>query len=139
MHHRLARWNWSGAHYRWSIRNWKRVHWTDESHIIGVLWMAAFESGGIESTACHDGHVIGTSAFAGGGVAGLGCIYIICVLDVHVLVGNLNDIAYRNNVLNPHTVPHFHDHILFERPMFINDNPTAHSSHCYIIQAARGD
>jgi hypothetical protein len=28
---------------------------------------------------------------------------------------------------------------LFERPMFINDNPTAHSSHCYIIQAARGD
>jgi len=32
--HRIARLNWSRDHLQWNIRNWRRVHWSDESRFL---------------------------------------------------------------------------------------------------------
>jgi hypothetical protein len=43
-------------------------------------------------------------------------------LDLHVLQGNLNGVAYRdNNVLNAHGVLHFDNHPLADRPIFMDE------------------
>lgn len=40
--HRIARLNWSRDHLQWNIRNWRRIHWSDESRFV-------FGSGGTET------------------------------------------------------------------------------------------
>lgn len=30
-HHRQARLQWANDHLRWNIRNWQKIHWSDES------------------------------------------------------------------------------------------------------------
>ena len=47
---------------------------------------------------------------------------------MHVLQGNPNGIAYRDNVLKAHVVPHFDNHPLADRPIFMNDNARLHRS-----------
>ena len=44
--HRLARLNWSRDHLQWNIRNWRRVHWSDESRFLLRL---VFGAGGTET------------------------------------------------------------------------------------------
>ena len=61
-----------------------------------------------------------TTAF--GGVTVWGCFSFDCKLDMYVLDGNLTGQKYRDNVLAPHVVPHFDNHALADRPMFIDDN-----------------
>ena len=34
LRHRHARFDWSHDHLRWTIRTWRRVHWSDESRIL---------------------------------------------------------------------------------------------------------
>ena len=41
-----------------------------------------------------------------------------CKLDFHVLQGNVNSIAYRENVLNARAVPRFDNHPLIDRSIF---------------------
>jgi hypothetical protein len=43
-------------------------------------------------------------------------------LDLYVLDGNLTGQKYRDNVLAPRVVPHFDNHALADRPMFMDDN-----------------
>jgi hypothetical protein len=40
------------------------------------------------------------------------CFSFNCKLDLHVLQGNLSDVAYRDNALSSHVVPHFDNHPL---------------------------
>jgi hypothetical protein len=40
--------------------------------------------------------------------------------------GNLTGQKYRDNVLAPHVVPHFDNHALADRPMFMDDNARPH-------------
>ena len=126
--HRRARWICSRDHIRWNIRNWKRL-----SPL--VTWMTAFESSGIGTL--H--FMTGTTAFGGGGVTVWGCFSFNCKLDLHVLQGNINGVAYRDNVLSTHVVPYFDNHPLADRPIFMDDKARPQSSHCKKMQAARGD
>jgi hypothetical protein len=53
-----------------------------------------------------------------------GCFSFDCKLDLYVLDGNLTGQKYRDNVLAPRVVPHFDNHALADRPMFMDDNAT---------------
>jgi hypothetical protein len=56
----------------------------------------------------------------------LGCFSFDCKLDLYVIDGNLTGQKYRDNVLAPHVVPHFDNHALADRPMFMDDNDRPH-------------
>ena len=70
----------------------------------------------------HFGH----NCFWGGGVTVWGCFSFDCKLDLYVLDGNLTGQKYRDNVLAPRVVPHFDNHALTDRPMFMDDNARPH-------------
>jgi hypothetical protein len=73
-------------------------------------------------------HILGTTAFGDGGVTVWGCFSFDCTLDLYVLEGNLTGQKYRDNVLAPRVVPHFDNHALADRPMFMDDNARPHRS-----------
>jgi hypothetical protein len=62
----------------------------------------------------------------GGGVTVWGCFSFDCKLDLYVLDDNLTGQKYRDNVLAPRVVPHFDNHALADRPMFMDDNARPH-------------
>jgi hypothetical protein len=45
---------------------------------------------------------------------------------LYVLDGNLTGQKYHDNVLGPRVVPHFDNHALADRPMFMDDNARSH-------------
>ena len=98
LRHRHARFDWSHDHLGWTIRR------------------------SCKNTSFQDNHILGTTAFGGGGVTVWGCFAFDCKLDLYVLDGNLTGQKYRDNVLAPHVVPHFDNHALADRPMFMDDN-----------------
>ena len=70
-------------------------------------------------TSFQDNHILGTTAFGGGGVTVWGCFSFDCKLDLYVLDGNLTGRKYR-------VVPYFDNHALSDRPMFMDDNARPH-------------
>ena len=70
----------------------------------------------------HFGH----NCFWGWGCNCLGLFSFDCKLDLYVLDGNLTGQKYRDNVLAPRVVPHFDNHALADRPMFMDDNARPH-------------
>ena len=66
------------------------------------------------------------NCFWGWGVTVWGCFSFDCKLDLYVLDGNLTSQKYCDNVLAPRVVPHFDNHALADRPMFMNDNARPH-------------
>jgi hypothetical protein len=64
----------------------------------------------------------------GDDVMSTGCFSFDCKLDLYVLDGNMTGQKYRDNVLAPRVVPHFDNHALADRPMFMDDNARPHRS-----------
>jgi transposase len=71
-------------------------------------------------------HFRTTTAFGGGDVTVWSCFSFDCKLDLYVLDGNLTGQKYRDNVLAPRVVPHFDNHALADRPIFMEDNARPH-------------
>ena len=68
LRHRHARCDWSHDHLGWTIRTWRRVHWSGESRFLlrptdgrARVWRQ-------RNTSFQDNHIVGTTAFGGGGV-----------------------------------------------------------------------
>ena len=66
LHHHHARFDWSHGHLGWTIRTWRRVHWSDESRFLlrptdgrARVWRQ-------QNTSFQDNHILGTTAFGGG-------------------------------------------------------------------------
>jgi hypothetical protein len=78
------------------------------------------------NTSFQDNHILGTTAFGGGGVTVLGWFSFDCKLDLYVLDGNLTGQKYLDNVLAPRVVPHFDNHALADRLMLMDDNARPH-------------
>ena len=78
------------------------------------------------NTSFQDNHILGTTAFGGGGVTVWGCFSFDCKLDLYVLDGNLTGQKYHDNVLAPRVVLHFDNHALADRPIFMDDNARPH-------------
>jgi transposase len=126
LRHRHAQFHWSHDHLGWTIRTWRWVHWSDESRFLlrptdgrARIWCQ-------RNTSFQDIHILGTTAFGGGGVTVWGCFSLDCKLDLYVLDGNLTGQKYCDNVLAPRVVPHFDNHALADRPMFMDDNARPH-------------
>ena len=68
-----------------------------------------------------------TIPFGGGGsVMVWGCDSHDCKLDLVTLQGNRNGPRYQRDVLEPVVVPHFDNHALVTRPVFMDDNAGPH-------------
>lgn len=124
--HRQARLEWARYHRHWNIRSWRRVHWTDESrfllrHIDGRMrvWRQ-------RGTAYNQNNILGTTAFGGGGVTVWGGFSYDCKLNLYVVDGTMTGQKYRNDVINAIIVPHFDNHALGNRPIFMDDNARPH-------------
>ena len=92
------------------------------------------------NTSFQDNHILGTTAFGGWGLTVWGCFPFDCKLDLYVLDGSLTGQRYRDNVLAPRAVPHFDNHALADRPMFMDDNARPHKArivqHFFLQQEA---
>ena len=117
LRHRHARFDWSHDHLGWTIRTWIRVHWSDESRLFATpyrwLCKGLAPTEHFISRQPHFGH----NCFWGWGVTLWGCFSFDC---------NLTGQKYRDNVLAPRVVPHFDNHALADRTMFMDDNVRPH-------------
>ena len=64
------------------------------------------------NTSFQDNHILGTTAFEGGGVTVWDCFSFDCKFDLYVLDGNLTGQQYLDNVIAPRVFPHFDNHAL---------------------------
>jgi hypothetical protein len=64
----------------------------------------------------------------GGSVMVWGCISHDCKLDLVTIQGNLTGDQYIRDVLQPVVVPHFDNHPLATRPVYMDDNARPHRS-----------
>jgi transposase len=78
------------------------------------------------NTAFQQEHIVGTTAFGGGGVTVWGCFSLTCKIDLYVLDGTLTGQKYRDEILRPLVVPHFDCHPLASRPILMDDNARPH-------------
>ena len=62
------------------------------------------------NTAFQQEHIVGTTAFGGGGVTVWRCFSLNCKIDLYVLDGTLAGQKYRVEILRPLVVPHFDGH-----------------------------
>ena len=68
-----------------------------------------------------------TFPYGGGSVMVWGCISHDCKLDLVTIQGNLTGDQYIRDVLQP-VVPHFDNHTLATRPVYMDDNARPHRS-----------
>ena len=79
-----------------------------------------------KNTAYREQHILGTTAFGGGGVTVWGCFSFDCKMDLYVLNGTMTGQKYRDNIIRNIVVPHFDNHRLATRPLFMDDNTRPH-------------
>ena len=114
--HKTARLQWASDHMGYKVRSWQRVHWSDESRFLlnpveGCVRVWRQE------------HIMGTTAFGGGGVIVYGCFSLNCKVDFD---GTLTGQKYRDEILRPLVVPHFDGHPLVNRPILMDDIARPH-------------
>ena len=69
-----------------------------------------------------------TVPYGGGSVMVWGCISHDCKVDLVTIQGNITGDQYIRDVLQPVVVPHFDNHPLATRPVYMNDNARPHRS-----------
>jgi hypothetical protein len=69
-----------------------------------------------------------TVTYGGGSVMVWGCISHDCSLDLVTIQGKLTGDQYIREVLQPVVVPHFDNHPLATRPVYMDDNVRPHRS-----------
>jgi transposase len=67
-----------------------------------------------------------TVSYGGGSVMVWGCISLDCKLDLVTVQENLTGDQYIRDVLQPVVVPHFDNHPLVTRPVYMDDNARPH-------------
>ena len=73
LRHRHARFDWSHDHLGWTIRTWRRVHWSDDSHFLLRPTDGRARVWHQRNTSFQDNHILGTTDFGGGGVTVWSC------------------------------------------------------------------
>jgi hypothetical protein len=67
-------------HLGWTIRTWRRVHWSDESRFLLCPTDGRARVWRQRNTSFQDNHILGTTAFGGGGVTVCGWFSFDCKL-----------------------------------------------------------
>jgi hypothetical protein len=73
LRHRHARFDWSHDHLGWTIRTWRRVHWSDDSHFLLRPTDGRARVWHQRNTSFQDNHILGTTDFGGGDVTVWSC------------------------------------------------------------------
>jgi transposase len=90
-----------------------------------TILMVACGRGDPKNTAYREQHILGTTAFGGGGVTVWGCFSFDCKIDLYVLNGTMTGQKYCD-IIRDIVVPHFDNHCLAIRPLFMDDNARPH-------------
>ena len=129
--HRIARLQWARARLRWRRNTWPNILFSDESK-----FNLKFSDGRVRIYCRRrerfaDGCVKETDRCGGGGVMVWGGISHVGKINLKIVVGNLNGIRYRDEILAPIVVPfirtdHF-NHVFQQNNVcvamsFLNDN-----------------
>ena len=103
--HRIARLQWVRARLRWRRNTWQSILFSDESKFNlkfsdgrGRIYRRRRER-------FADDCVKETDRFGGGGVMVWGGISHVGKVNLKIVVGNLNDIRYRDEILAPNVLP----------------------------------
>jgi hypothetical protein len=75
------------------------------------------------NTVYAERNIVETVPFGGGPVMVWGCVSYDCKLDLITVRGNLNGQIYRQDIFEASVVPHFDNHPLNTRHVFIDDTP----------------
>lgn len=124
--HRIIRLQWANDHRRWNMRSWQKIHWSDESRFLLRPVDGRIRVWRENKTAYAQNNICPTTAFGAGGVTVWGCFSYRCKLGMHILQGNMNGQTYRDLVLRNIVVPHFDNHPLASRPLYMDDNARPH-------------
>ena len=62
------------------------------------------------NTTFQQEHIVGTTAFGGGGFTVWGCFFLNCKIDLYVIDAILRGQKYRDQILRSLVVPHFDGH-----------------------------
>jgi hypothetical protein len=81
-----------------------------------------------KNTAYTPRNIQPTVPYGGGSVMLWGCISHYCKLHLVTIQGNLTSDQYIRDVLQPVVVPHFDNHPLATRPVYMDDNVRPHKS-----------
>ena len=84
------------------------------------------------NTAYSQMHIQETVPFDGGSIMVWGCVSHNCKLDLVTVQGTRTGQKYQTDILETAVIPHFDDHPLLIRPVFMDDNARPHRSHAVI-------
>ena len=124
--HRIARLQWARARLRWRRNTWQNILFSDESK-----FNLKFSDGRVRiyrrrRERFADGCVKETDRFGGGGVMVWGGISHVGKTNLKIVVGNLNGIRYRDEILAPIVLPFIRTHHF--NHVFQQDNARCHIS-----------
>ena len=117
---------WCLARQGWNLRSWRRVHWSDESRFLLHVTDGRMRVWRHRNTAYTPRNIKPTIPYGGGSVMVWGCISHDHKLDLVTIQGRLTGQRYIDEVLDPVVVPHFDNHSLASRPIFMDDNARPH-------------
>ena len=124
--HKRTRLAWCRQRQGWNLRSWRRVHWSDESRFLLHAVDGRIRVWRRPGTAYAARNIMPTVPFGGGSIMVWGCISFDCKLDLVTIRGNLTGARYIQEVLDPVVIPHFDNHPLATRPLFMDDNARPH-------------
>jgi hypothetical protein len=124
----VDRHQWCLARCGWNLRTWRKIHWSDESRFLLHATDGRMRVWRHKNTAYTPRNIQPTVPYGGGSVMVWGCISHDCKLDLVTIQGNLTGDQYIRDFLQPVVVPHFDNHSLATRPVYMDDNARPHRS-----------
>jgi transposase len=112
----------------WNLRIWRKIHWSDESRFLLHVTDGRMRVWRHKNTAYTPMNIQPTVPYGGGSVMVWGCISHDCKLDLVTIQGNLTGDQYIRDVLQPVVAPHFDNHPLATRPVYMDDYARPHRS-----------
>jgi transposase len=126
--HRRSRLAYGLARLGCNLRTWRKIHWSDESRFLLHVIDDRMRVWRHKNTAYTPRNIQPTVPYGGGSVMVWGCISHDCKVDLVIIQGNITGDQYIRDVLQPVVVPHFDNHPLATRPVYMNDNARPHRS-----------
>jgi transposase len=126
--HRRTRLAWCLAWRGWNLRTWRKIHWSDESRFLLHVTDDRMRVWRHKDTAYTPRNIQPTVPYGGASVIDWGCISHDCKPELITIQGHLAGGQYTRDVLQPVVVPHFDNHPLATRPVYMDDNARSHCS-----------
>jgi hypothetical protein len=119
---------WCLARRGWNLRTLRNIHWSDENRFLLHVTDGRMRVWRHKYTAYTPKEHPANCSLRWRLSNGLGGISHDCKLDLVTIQGNLTGDQYIRDVLQPVVVPHFDNHPLATRPLYMDDNARPHRS-----------